>query len=206
VFRRRKGAGEVIWWASPTPLTNAGLKEPGNVEFLLACVGDRASVSVLWDEYFHGYRASAVAAAAHSPIGWILGQGALAGLAVLLTFSRRSGPTIPPRDVSRLSPLEFALTLGGLYARAHAASAAVEVCHTRFRGSLTRRLGMPIDTPVGELERALKERWGFSDATFRATLESCASVREQPHVKPRHALRLVRALYGYAAKLRLFDA
>jgi hypothetical protein len=27
------GRGEVLWWASATPLTNAGLKEPGNLEF-----------------------------------------------------------------------------------------------------------------------------------------------------------------------------
>ena len=34
------GQGEMIWWASATPLTNAGVREPGNLEFVLACLGD----------------------------------------------------------------------------------------------------------------------------------------------------------------------
>src|SRR5580704_627742 len=46
------GRGEVLWWAAATPLTNAGLKEPGNLEFLLANVGD-TKAPILWDEYVH---------------------------------------------------------------------------------------------------------------------------------------------------------
>ena len=33
VVKYKLGKGEIIWWASATPLTNAGLKEPGNLEF-----------------------------------------------------------------------------------------------------------------------------------------------------------------------------
>ncbi len=36
------GRGEVLWWASATPLTNAGLKEPGNLEFVLATFSRRS--------------------------------------------------------------------------------------------------------------------------------------------------------------------
>src|SRR5579864_3512204 len=53
------GRGEVLWWAAATPLTNEGLKEPGNLEFLLACLGDTKS-PVLFDEYIHGDRKSVV--------------------------------------------------------------------------------------------------------------------------------------------------
>jgi hypothetical protein len=31
VIKADVGRGEVIWWASPTPLTNAGVREPGNL-------------------------------------------------------------------------------------------------------------------------------------------------------------------------------
>ena len=55
VMQVRVGQGEAVWWASATPLTNAGIRQDGNLEFLLASVGDQGR-PVLWDEYFHGYR------------------------------------------------------------------------------------------------------------------------------------------------------
>ena len=123
VVRYSYGKGEVLWWASATPLTNAGLKEPGNMEFFLACLGGRQN-QILWDEYVHGYRQSLAASVAHSPVKWLFLQLIIVSLAVLLTFSRRSGPVFPAVGEVRLSPLEFVSTLGGLYQRAGAASVA----------------------------------------------------------------------------------
>ncbi len=67
------GKGEVLWWASATPLTNAGLKEQGNLEFLLACLGDQKN-EILWDEYIHGYRETLAASIVHSPVKWLFAQ------------------------------------------------------------------------------------------------------------------------------------
>src|SRR4051794_1222144 len=111
------GRGEVLWWGAATPLTNAGLKEPGNLEFLLACVGD-TTTPILWDEYVHGYREDLGSSVAHSPVNWLLLQLALLGVAVIATFSRRSGPICAPVTDVRLSPLEFVQTPGGLYEKA----------------------------------------------------------------------------------------
>jgi len=58
------GRGEVLWWASATPLTNAGLKEQGNLEFFLASLGDQKN-EILWDEYIHGYRETLAASVFH---------------------------------------------------------------------------------------------------------------------------------------------
>src|SRR5579863_205826 len=92
VIKYPYGRGEVLWWASATPLTNAGLKEQGNLEFLLACMGSAKDGAgrngILWDEYIHGYRPTLASSIAHSPVKWLVLQLALLGLAVLLTFSR----------------------------------------------------------------------------------------------------------------------
>ena len=142
VVKYKSGKGEVIWWASATPLTNAGLKEPGNLEFFLACIGSEPQTRILWDEYFHGYRHSLTASIQSSPVKWIFLQFALFTFAILLTYSRRSGPiSIPAREI-RLSPLEFVRTLGALYKQANAASVVVDISYHRFRYWLTRRLGM----------------------------------------------------------------
>jgi hypothetical protein len=205
VVKYKYGKGEVIWWASATPLTNAGLKEPGNLEFFLACVVGEHGTQILWDEYFHGYRRSLAASAERSPLKWIFLQLALFTLAILITYSRRSGPICIPASEVRLSPLEFVRTLGSLYERAEAASVAVDIyCH-RFRYWLTRRLGMASNASPEELERAVRERWNFQDPNFAGTLRLCESAPYDTTLSARTALQLVRSLYDYAARLKLFQ-
>jgi hypothetical protein len=204
VIAQQIGRGDIIFWASATPLTNAGLREPGNLEFFLACIGRRERVKVLWDEYFHGYRQSLTASAAHSPLAWLFVHLGLIALAVLATYSRRSGPVFVAGDDTRLSPLEFVRTLGHLYERAGAASVAAEVSYSHFRYWLTRRLGVPGDASPAVLEAALGERWAFEDADLGATLAACEAARRRPDLKPKEALRLVRALWRYGARLKLF--
>ena len=205
VVKYKFGKGEVIWWASATPLTNAGLKEPGNLEFFLACIGSEPQTRILWDEYFHGYRRSLTASIQSSPVKWIFLQFAVFTLAILLTYSRRSGPISIPAKETRLSPLEFVRTLGALYKQANAASVVVDISYHRFRYWLTRRLGMASNALVEELESAVRERGNFQNADFSATLRACESAPYDYTLKPRAALRLVRSLDDYAAKLKLFS-
>jgi Domain of unknown function (DUF4350) len=205
VVRYPYGKGEVLWWASATPLTNAGLKEPGNMEFFLACLGGRQN-QILWDEYIHGYRQSLAASVAHSQVKWLFLQLVILSLAVLLTFSRRGGPIFPAVAEVRLSPLEFVMTLGGLYQRAGAASVAVDVSYQRFRYWLTRRLALASNAPADEIERAVRDRWKFPDEDFAATLRACESARYHSELSEREALQLVQKIHSYAVKLKLFPS
>jgi hypothetical protein len=198
------GRGEVLWWASATPLTNAGLKETGNLEFFLACMGG-AKDEVLWDEYIHGYRQTLGSSVAHSPVKWLALQLALLALAVVATFSRRSGPICKPASVVRLSPIEFVQTLGGLYETAGTASVAVDICYQRFRYWLTRRLGVAGNISVGDLELAVRDRWSFVDDHFVAILRRCEAAKSDPYLHPPAALQLVQELDGYAVRLKLFQ-
>jgi hypothetical protein len=201
VVEYRAGAGRVIWWASATPLTNAGLREPGNLEFFLACVGPRDR-RVLWDEYFHGHRPSARASTIRLPL--VLGvQLGLVIAAVLLTYSRRSGPIVPSPVESRRSPLEFVRTLGSLYQRAGATSVAVDIAYQRFRHALARRLGRAGHTSAGDLEHAVRERWNV-DQEFGAVMRACESASAGPGLSTEEALKLSRALHDYADELALF--
>ncbi len=204
VLAQQVGKGDILFWVSPTPLTNAGLKEPGNLEFFLACVGPSDKVTVLWDEYFHGHRQSLTASVMRTPLPWLFAHLGLVALAVVLTWSRRSGPVFVPAGDTRLSPLEFVRTLGHLYERAGAAAVAVDVGYSRFRYWLTRRLGLPGDASPEMLESALRDRWRFDDKDFRATLAACEAAREQPDLRPKEAVRLVRALHRYSVTLKLF--
>lgn len=198
------GRGEVLWWAAATPLTNAGLREPGNLEFLLACAGDAAS-PILWDEYVHGYREDLGSSVAQSPVKWVLLQLALLGLAVVATFSRRSGPVSAPVTDIRLSPLEFVQTLGGLYENAGTASVAVDICYQRFRYWLTRRMGVANNISISDLEAAVRERFAPRDNHFPAILRRCESAKADPYLSGNEALHLVQELDEYASRWKLFQ-
>jgi len=198
------GRGEVLWWAAATPLTNAGLKEPGNLEFLLASVRD-TDAPILWDEYVHGYREKLGSSVAHSPVKWLFLQLALLGLAVVATFSRRSGPLVAPVTDVRLSPLEFVQTLGGLYENAGTASVAVDICYQRFRYWLTRRLGVANNISINDLEFSVRDRFAPKDDHFAAILRRCESAKGDPYLGETEALHLVQELDEYACRWKLFE-
>jgi len=198
------GRGEILWMGGATPITNAGLKEPGNLEFLLAALGDTGT-PILWDEYIHGYRETLALSILHSPAKWLALQLTLLGLAILATFSRRSGPISGPVAVVRLSPLEFVQTLGGLYENAGTASVAVDISYQRFRYWLTRRLGVANNISVNDMENAVRDRFRLKDDRFGAILRRCESAKADPYLKESEALQLVQELDDYASRWKLFQ-
>lgn len=197
------GAGSLLWLASSSLLSNAGLREPGNLEFLLSTVGGK-SRQIRWDEYFHGHRASGPVTVAHPQLAWLFGQVAFAGVAVLLTFSRQSGPRRSPRPESRLSPLEYVRALGQLYERARAANVAADVSYERFRYTLSKRLGLSAAATSDELAHAVAERWQVDREDLRSLLETCQSARFFEDLTEKEALALVQRLHKYSVSLKLF--
>jgi hypothetical protein len=206
VVRYPHGEGDVIWIASATPFTNAGIREKGNLEFLLAAIGDSKHTRVLFDEYVHGYGERDSRGSKHPLVTALWLQSLLLALAVLFTFSRRSGPLRPIPATPRLAPLEFVETLGGLYQQARAGSVAVDIYYQRFQCSMTRRFGLPPDATPEQLDRAARERSTLRDDAFVQTLHAARSARYQPDLPQREALAIVRALYSYGLRLGLFPA
>ncbi|MBI1749371.1 MAG: DUF4350 domain-containing protein [Acidobacteria bacterium] len=202
VVTYRYGRGRVIWWAAPTPLTNAGISQPGNRALFLNVAGHPKEAKILWDEYFHGRRRTLWAYISGTPLPWALLQIALVAAALLFTFSRRGGPIRPAIPDSRLSPLEFVETLGALYHRAHAASAAVNVAYQRFRYLLIKRLGLPANSSFAQLHQAVRERLGWNQPGFFETLQAAERAAHDSTLTDARALLLVQALDHYA---RLFS-
>jgi hypothetical protein len=199
----RLGKGRILWWASPTPVTNSGISLDGNLVFFLDCIsGARpgespARTTVLWDEYFHGYTGSLWDYFSKTPVPWAITQLALVAVFVLFAFGRRSGPIYAPAPVSRLSPLEFMDTLGDLYRRAGAGSAAVRVAYQRFRTQLLRRLSLAPTVSNMQLDAAVRERLGWKQPGFFDALQRAEKASRESDVSSRAALELVQALEHY---------
>ena len=199
------GDGEAIWLASATPFTNSGIQLTGNLEFVLAAIGDPQQTRVLFDEYVHGYGDhNRENEKGHPLTTALLLQSAVLALAALLTFSRRSGPLRPVPPPSRLAPLEFVETLGGLYQQAHAAAVAVDVYYQRFQYWITRRLGLNKNAAPEEIARAVRDRWDVNDDAFHGTLLAAAAARYQPDLSQSQALEIVQKLHEYAVQFKLF--
>jgi hypothetical protein len=195
--------GRVLWWAAPTPVTNSGISREGNLPFFLGCVqaarpgASPGETTVLWDEYFHGYRGSLWDYFAQTPVPWAAFQLALVAVFVLLAFARRNGPLYAPAAVSRLSPLEFVDTLGDLYRRASAGSAAVRVAYQRFRMQLVRRLALAPSISNMQLDAAVRERLGWKQPGLMDTLQRAEKAARASDVPGSDALKIVQALEHY---------
>src|ERR1700751_2931140 len=198
----RLGEGEILWWAAPGPLTNSGITRDDNLNLFLNAVSNPLAKQgrqpdIYWDEYFHGEQASLWGYFQKTPVPWAMLQITILGLVVLFTFSRRSSPTAAPLVVSRLSPLEFVDTLGGLYERAPGEPAVVAALYRRFRTILARQLRLPLATPDAALEEAAAKRLGVKDEGILKTLERAEAASRAEKVSPADALEIVKGLEIY---------
>ena len=196
----RFGKGEVIWWASAVPLLNGGVQKPGNLELLLNSVGEPGR-RVYWDEYFHTTHHSLYATVADTPLKFLGWQFLLFAIAVVATYSRRSGPLRPLMERSRLSPLEFIETLGGLYRQYHSPGLAVEVAYDRFRLLLMRRTGLRVDAPPELVARVVREKLRFSDGQFLNDLNRFQGARYDHNLTETDALRMVQRIVKYQSEV-----
>src|SRR5262249_23841715 len=116
-------------------------------------------------------------------------------------FGRRSGPIFVPPAPSRLSPLEFVDTLGGLYERAGAASSAIGIAALRLRTLLARQLGIPVNASTADLSDAAETRLGWKKSGLRELLARADAASRDVRSSPREALEMVQKLEGFTARL-----
>jgi hypothetical protein len=202
------GDGRILWWAAATPLTNSGILRESNLNFFLDAMnsplpGEKSAVHIYWDEYFHGERTSLWSYARKTPVAWGVLQIAILGILVFFTFGRRSGPIVSPRVISRLAPLEFVDTLGGLYERAGAEPAVVGFVYQRFRATLSRQLRMASTASDTELADAVEGRLGWKESDLKTTLARASVASRARKVEPEEALGLVRDLERFEEQLGL---
>jgi hypothetical protein len=196
------GKGEAIWWSSPTPLTNAGLKQDADLRLLLASVGNGRAV--VFDESLHKETASLWDAAKGLPLKWLAWQVAALFVLLVLSFSRRRGPVRSPVTLPRSSPLEFAESMGDLYEKGGATSAATEAAKRRLLRVVTREAGVAqaaVSLGPEAIAEALRERVGGDWSKLAEHLRTAEEARDT-EVSPRSALALVQALSEDAEAVR----
>ena len=196
------GKGEVIWWSSPLPLSNRGLKQDPSLKLLLASIGPPGS-TVIFDEFIHGARPDLWATASGTPVfamGWQL--AAVAGL-LILSLGRRNGPlrelVTPPRS----SPLEFAESMGDLYRKAGASGVATGNAERRLLRFLESQGGIPramLNAAPDVLANAVSERFQYRASGFADDIKAARDA-ELNKLSSKSALGLVKRLDRHIANL-----
>jgi Domain of unknown function (DUF4350) len=197
------GKGRVIWWGASTPITNAGIRQSGNLALFLNSIGSADGVRVLWDEYFHGAHGSLWGYLAQTPLLWGVAQFGLVFLAIVATHSRRQAPIHIPLARSRLSPLEFVETLGDLYSSAHAGPAAVRIAYQRLRYQLTRKLGLPSNISDADLAKTAHALLAWNEADFAGTLSRSQQAMNSSKLDDAATLEIAQEIFDYNSRLEL---
>jgi hypothetical protein len=202
VVRYAVGDGEAVWWSSAEPLENSELKNDSDLRLLLASVG--AGRDVIFDESLHGAAKTMWDEAKGLPLWWMALQCALFFALMVFSFSRRRGPLRMPVTLPRSSPVEFATSMGDLYEKAGATSAATEAARRRLLRVVSREAGISQESVKGGPEaiaEALKARLGGDWGQVKEHLTRC---REMEHGKTSAdgALALVRALHEDVTMVR----
>jgi hypothetical protein len=104
---------------------------------------------------------------------------------------------------SRLSPLEFVETLGGLYQQKGGAAEALEIAYHRFRFLLLRRLGLPATTSLQQIQSAVRDHLGWGIPGFSETLLRCDLGVKNPHLTAAQSLHLIQELHDYTRRFGL---
>jgi hypothetical protein len=197
------GKGRVIWWGASTPITNAGIRQSGNLALFLNSIGPADGVRVLWDEYFHGAHGSLWGYLAQTPLLWGVAQFGLVFLAIVATHSRRQAPIHIPLARSRLSPLEFVETLGDLYSSAHAGPAAVRIAYQRLRYQLTRQLGLPSNISDADLAKTAHALLAWNETDFAGTLSRSQQAMNSSKLDDAATLEIAQEIFDYNSRLEL---
>jgi hypothetical protein len=203
VVRYAVGKGEAVWWSSAAPLENAELKNDADLRLLMASVG--AGREVVFEESLYGAVKTLWDEAKGLPLSWLSLQAALLFVLLVVSFSRRRGPLRSPVRLPRSSPVEFATSMGDLYEKAAASSAATEAAKRRLVRVLTREAGLAqgtIEEGPEAIAEALRVRLGGDWALVSEHLQEAKKVQHEA-IAMRSALALVRALSEDAKRVRM---
>ncbi len=202
VVEYASGKGEVIWWASSTPLENGSIQRAENLNLFLNVLGAPQNHHFYWDESLHGevfsdwyYARGPALLLLESGLGGI-------GLLVIFSFSRRRGPVRDLPAPVRATPVEFLEALGSLYGEARASSTAVELAYERFRRRMADLCGLKGTAISADgLGVALRRRFPRAGEALEKDLADCQAAMGNETLQPKKALALVQALSRHSEAL-----
>jgi hypothetical protein len=170
---RRLGEGTLVAISEPGLFSNARIETADHARLILNIVqGHAGSGPILVDEFHHGHgqQDAFMAYVWKTAAPWMLAQGVLIFLLLLLARGTRFGPPIPLATRARASSLEYIAALGDLYRRARARRLAAEALGSSFRRGLGEALGSGPGEELARLVARAARRLHLREGQIRACL------------------------------------
>jgi hypothetical protein len=203
VVEYSEGNGQVVWWASSTPLENGSISRGQNLNFVLNSLGPQQGRHFYWDESLHAAPVSDWYFARGPALNLLRIGLVVLGLLAILSFSRRSGPVRDLPLPERSAPVEFLDALGSLYQKAGASSTAVDLAYERFRRKTGEMCGQNgLTKNAHDFAEMLRRRFPAADASLEEDLAACEQWAQNEKLPAREALVLVQALDRHFKHLR----
>ncbi|MDQ3927862.1 MAG: DUF4350 domain-containing protein [Chloroflexota bacterium] len=157
----RVGEGRVFLLSTQFPLTNEGIREPGNGAFAYNMVQMAGGTRVSFDEAHHGATTGGdlVALLTSTPWGWALIYGAALGAIYFIWSARRLGPPLPVLTPDQRRPTsEYVTSVARLFRRARKPGYAAERYLRFLRRTLSRHAELDPYLTDSNFVSALGER------------------------------------------------
>ena len=193
--------GQVLMFSSASFIDNEFIKQQDNLALLISALREFAGDdAILFDEYHHGYSQEF---AMHDFLRLPIVKFAAAQLGLLvglLIWSqwRRFGEPISLAHDTRRSVMEYAVSLGDLYARAETQLETLEYLFGNLRREMIDRHGLRAGATVAEigarLDGAPRQSWEALAADCERHLQSRALTRLQFARLARHIQEFRRQL------------
>lgn len=198
------GAGQIVYLTDPYIVSNSGISLVDNAQLGINVVTSRDGL-IAFDEYHHGYGASAGSILnyfAETPVVPIFGQIILLIVLGLFSQSRRFARPLPADEPNRLSKLEYVSAMAELQQRTKAYDLAVENIFSEFRRSTTRLFGMDnFSTSRKDLAKAIAERTQLNELDVYNVMRKCEEIIHGERTNKREVLELTARLREIEEKL-----
>ena len=160
--------GQVVMFSSASFIDNQFLPRQDNLALFLNVLREfKGAGTIFFDEYHHGYSEEfAMRDFLQLPMVRLAGVqvAVLIGLLIVSQW-RRFGEPVPLVQETRRSVMEYAVSLGDLYARAETQIETLDYLFTHLRRELTDRYGLPATATAAQIagrldtSAAIRQDW-----------------------------------------------
>ncbi len=196
------GRGRVLIFSSASFIDNEFLRRADNLALFLGALRELAGDgAILFDEYHHGY---SLEFAMRDFLRLPMVKFAAAQLALLVGLLiasqwRRFGEPVPLVRETRRSVMEYAVSLGDLYARAETQLEALDFLFGRLRRELAERSGLRPDAGIREIAARLD---GPARQAWETLAVECERRLQSRRLTRLEFARLARQIQQFRRQLR----
>ncbi len=204
--------GRLVFLSDPFVIANNGIARGANLTLAMNLVRTLGKSEngqprkIIFDEFHHGYRSQInplVNYVRGTPVPWLLLQGLLLSLFIVVSVGKRFARPLPLPQEDRHSPLEFVGSMANLQQIARARDLALENIYPRFKATLCRRLGLSSRAKTEDIIASLRrQNLPIDEIEVRQTLSDAELTLSGEKIDDAQLVKLVGRMRRILAQMK----